>query len=271
MNHLSVFLTFFVFSSAFPFSWFRQKKYPSFQRQLNLYGFKRLTAGRDKGGYYHELFLRGKDFLAYRITRMKIKGKGARKPSSPETEPNFYSGPYLPLNVPAATSATPQLAAPTSQQSPFQISDISNNSSNSKPSQAAVSLESLLSSSLRATLAAASAQASLPPQVNHTAATKPPISLSPMALYLLSQLQQQQAPQQVSIQSVTPPAPAEPTVAGVHAQSSAPDNASVLMLAQELVRKCQQQQQPQGLSTSTSTTGRVNKRSTPILRTSGTM
>jgi len=76
--------------------WFRQSKFPSFQRQLNLYGFKRLTTGPDKGGYYHELFLRGKGFLAYRIQRIKIKGTGARKPSSPETEPNFYMTPYLP-------------------------------------------------------------------------------------------------------------------------------------------------------------------------------
>jgi hypothetical protein len=53
-------------------------------------------AGRDKVGYYHELFLRSKRFLAQRIQRIKIKGEGARKPSSPETEPNFYNVPYLP-------------------------------------------------------------------------------------------------------------------------------------------------------------------------------
>jgi hypothetical protein len=29
--------------------WFRQKKYSSFQRQLNLYGFQRVTHGFDKG------------------------------------------------------------------------------------------------------------------------------------------------------------------------------------------------------------------------------
>jgi hypothetical protein len=57
--------------------------------------------GRDKGGYYHELFLRSKRFLSYRIQRMKIKGTGARKPGSPETEPNFYIAPFLPsTNIP---------------------------------------------------------------------------------------------------------------------------------------------------------------------------
>jgi hypothetical protein len=57
--------------------------------------------GRDKGGYYHELFLRSKLFLSRRIQRMKIKGTGARKPGSPETEPNFYIAPFLPsTNIP---------------------------------------------------------------------------------------------------------------------------------------------------------------------------
>jgi HSF-type DNA-binding len=49
--------------------------YASFQRQLNLYGFKSMSQGPDKGGYYHELFLRGRPDLAARITRQKFKGK----------------------------------------------------------------------------------------------------------------------------------------------------------------------------------------------------
>ena len=79
--------------------YFKQTKFPSFQRQLNLYGFNRLTSGPDKGGYYHELFLRGKKFLAFRIQRVKIKGTGVRKPSSPHTEPQFYSMPPLKTEV----------------------------------------------------------------------------------------------------------------------------------------------------------------------------
>ena len=70
---------------------FQQKKYASFQRQLNLYGFKRITKGPDRGSYYHELFLRGKQFLCRNIARLKIKGTGARMPSNPDAEPDFYS------------------------------------------------------------------------------------------------------------------------------------------------------------------------------------
>ena len=39
---------------------FRQTRLTSFQRQLNLYGFQRISQGPDHGGYYHELFLKGR-------------------------------------------------------------------------------------------------------------------------------------------------------------------------------------------------------------------
>lgn len=76
--------------------YFRQSKFSSFQRQLNLYGFKRLTQGPDKNAYYHELFLRSMPDLAARITRTIVKNKGPRKAASPRTEPNLYSYPPLP-------------------------------------------------------------------------------------------------------------------------------------------------------------------------------
>lgn len=75
--------------------YFNQSKFASFQRQLNLYGFRRLTSGRDKGGYYHELFLRGKRFLCERMFRVKIKGTKVRKPPSTDDEPDFYAMPSL--------------------------------------------------------------------------------------------------------------------------------------------------------------------------------
>lgn len=76
-------------------TYFKQSKFPSFQRQLNLYGFQRLTKGQDKGGYYHEMFLRNKVFLAHNINRMRVKGTGVRARSNPDMEPDFYAMPSV--------------------------------------------------------------------------------------------------------------------------------------------------------------------------------
>mmetsp|Transcript_53896 Transcript_53896/g.60217 ORF Transcript_53896/g.60217 Transcript_53896/m.60217 type:complete len:427 (-) Transcript_53896:256-1536(-) len=69
---------------------FNQTKYASFQRQLNLYGFSRLTHGPDKGAYYHHCFVRGKRDFCKGMVRQKIKGTKVRKSLSSEDEPNFY-------------------------------------------------------------------------------------------------------------------------------------------------------------------------------------
>lgn len=77
---------------------FRQTRYSSFQRQLSLYGFLRLSRkdSPDYKGYYHEFFLRGMPHLCRHIQRMRVKGYGIRSVSSPETEPDFYA-----MNIPA--------------------------------------------------------------------------------------------------------------------------------------------------------------------------
>jgi len=69
---------------------FKQSKVTSFTRQLNLWGFKRITKGTDSGAYYHELFLRGRPRLCMMMRRQKIKGTGIKLTPNPDTEPNFY-------------------------------------------------------------------------------------------------------------------------------------------------------------------------------------
>ena len=76
---------------------FRQTRFASFQRQLSLYGFLRLTRkGSDHGAYYHELFVRGRADLCQLMQRTRVKGSWVRQSSSPETEPDFVSMPPAP-------------------------------------------------------------------------------------------------------------------------------------------------------------------------------
>eukprot|EP00934_Nitzschia_sp_Nitz4_P006014 Nitzschia sp. Nitz4//scaffold124_size66437//25636//38731//NITZ4_006111-RA/size66437-processed-gene-0.6-mRNA-1//1//CDS//3329534552//6004//frame0 len=55
---------------------FKQTKYKSFQRQLNLYGFTRVDDGPNKGSYRHPFFVKGNQELLNKMTRQKIKGSG---------------------------------------------------------------------------------------------------------------------------------------------------------------------------------------------------
>jgi hypothetical protein len=75
--------------------YFKQSRLSSFQRQLNLYGFTRITSGPDTGGYYHELFLKGRPALVIHMRRGGVP-KPTRiirtnKPAVPAATPDFYS------------------------------------------------------------------------------------------------------------------------------------------------------------------------------------
>ena len=70
--------------------YFKLGKLSSFQRQLNLYGFNRITRGKDATGYYHEYFLRHREYLAKRILRKRIKGTKIKGATNPDLEPDFY-------------------------------------------------------------------------------------------------------------------------------------------------------------------------------------
>lgn len=54
--------------------YFRMSRFSSFQRQLNLYDFQRITEGCDKGAYFHDLFVQGRPVLCTMMKRNKIKG-----------------------------------------------------------------------------------------------------------------------------------------------------------------------------------------------------
>lgn len=76
--------------------YFQQTKWSSFTRQLHLWGFTRIQSGPDAGGFYHELFIRGKPtFCLYmkrvgipsaNVDRRKLKGR-----ANENADPDFYS------------------------------------------------------------------------------------------------------------------------------------------------------------------------------------
>jgi len=54
------------FTELILMKYFRHQKFPSFQRQLNLYGFRKITRGPDTGAYAHKFFVRDRpDLLDY--------------------------------------------------------------------------------------------------------------------------------------------------------------------------------------------------------------
>lgn len=70
-----------------------QTKWSSFSRQLNLYGFLRVTSGQDVGAYYHELFLLGRPKLIRYMKRVGAPhGLDRRRYKLPDgDDPDFYA------------------------------------------------------------------------------------------------------------------------------------------------------------------------------------
>lgn len=69
---------------------FRHGKYASFVRQINGWGYRRITSGPDYGAYYHELFLRGMPHLCERIRRPPPGGVRKNKKENNADPPDFY-------------------------------------------------------------------------------------------------------------------------------------------------------------------------------------
>eukprot|EP00978_Attheya_sp_CCMP212_P020706 scaffold59562_cov57-Attheya_sp.AAC.4 len=72
---------------------FRHSKYSSFTRQVNGWGFRRITQGKDQNAYYHEQFLRGFPHLCKRMRRKAATVHGGSVSDTllhQYVEPDFY-------------------------------------------------------------------------------------------------------------------------------------------------------------------------------------
>ena len=68
-------------------TYFEHAKFSSFIRQANGWGFRRITQGRDRNAYYHELFLRG---LPHLCKMMKRPGVAEKQTADAEHEPDLF-------------------------------------------------------------------------------------------------------------------------------------------------------------------------------------
>lgn len=68
---------------------FRHTRISSFMRQVNGWGFRRISRGIDINSYYHELFLRGMPHLC--LTMRRLKKSQIKKNHDPNYVPDFYN------------------------------------------------------------------------------------------------------------------------------------------------------------------------------------
>lgn len=64
--------------------YFKQSKYRSFTRQLNVWGFERVLTGPAKGAYTHTSFVRNEPSLCHNMKRTRIKGTVIKKNNKDE-------------------------------------------------------------------------------------------------------------------------------------------------------------------------------------------
>jgi hypothetical protein len=90
---------------------FRHGRYSSFARQVNGWGFRRITHGTDYNAYYHEMFLRGLPHICNKMRRLTSKDEDRVKNEDAPT-PDFYAlSRANPLPSDSKTPAKQTLAA----------------------------------------------------------------------------------------------------------------------------------------------------------------
>lgn len=96
------------FSNFIMQAYFSQTKYKSFQRQLNIYGWKKVQLGPNKGGYEHKHFVRGQPELCDLIIRKKDLRPRGREQQQTESSPLLS----LPCSPPLDSSNNPLKTTP---------------------------------------------------------------------------------------------------------------------------------------------------------------
>ena len=93
--------------------YFKQSKYKSFQRQLNVWCFERVNKGPEKGAYRHPSFVRGQYGLCREMQRKKVKGGNPSQPS-PVQLPITLSSSSSASSIPSRLSPVPIMQSSSS-------------------------------------------------------------------------------------------------------------------------------------------------------------